>query len=261
VARQLQARVDELETQDRRRRLRDATNDLDGSDEDDDPHHGRKRRRVGEGSDSDDTNRSHAENGQDRHKEVVKLMARKFALTSNLWLIQSDLFFFGKEYDEDFEEECRFENKEMKVQGQFQDMYKLMPEEVREFIGQPWFRKAVCCLNLNIIFEAHYNMQFVRALKQQLSNTSSRLRNDAPLHIFGPKIYEMMQSSAQRKEEFADLIGYKKAESGDGGYYSTYHVPILHENLSSRWDHRSAFRNAFLIKVSSIYIRLVLTCS
>ncbi|KAK7458054.1 hypothetical protein VKT23_009960 [Stygiomarasmius scandens] len=139
--------------------------------------------------------------------EEIKRAARKYVIMHRLWLTDNSLLFFQREFDPDFAETNRFESNESKVQGEFHDLRALIPEKLHGEIKKKWFRN-----------------KFLEAMKEQRSNTSTRVRNQAPEQIFGSSAAEQMDDSSSRKNMFKDDIGYQEARDGKGPYYATFHL-------------------------------------
>jgi hypothetical protein len=87
---------------------------------------------------------------------AVHLHARKFVILCGLWLAlggKSAKAFFNTALDNEYSPKLRFAanddaNKEQPCQAQLRELHNIMEPELRAYITQCWFSKAVPCSSL-----------------------------------------------------------------------------------------------------------------
>ncbi|KAF8994668.1 hypothetical protein BDQ17DRAFT_1251509, partial [Cyathus striatus] len=166
---------------------------------------------------------------QDIRTQVVNA-GRKYVILCGLWL-RLGAGTFQVVYNPETTDYERFENAQNKIQGQIR--------EIREILGPGLaadMSSDMCIANA-----------FVKGMKSQCSNTSSRLRRQCAA-LFDIESESDLLDADLRREKFKERIGW--VDSGHGrGSYSSVDVEILHKDYKGVFDYDTIFRNPILMWV------------
>lgn len=166
----------------------------------------------------------------------IKGIGRQFALRYSLWLLDGKRTFKTKP-DPNFDPTERFDSIENQIQGQLHDIMECTPSKYHSQLSETWFGKEVSML-VHWLGKTTDLVKFTDGLSSQLSHTSTRLRGEATVAIFG-ELAKTMQSSDTRKAN-KKCLGYSEDENGCGRW-STLNIPILHGTYTGEYDPRQIF--------------------
>lgn len=165
---------------------------------------------------------------------------------------------FDREYDHDWDPLTRFDSDETVAQGHTQDLFDWVPKALHVHFPKKAFRAQVSHVSsiIVLIYLTHYT-KFLVGLNEMRSNAVARARGRCGMSIFGGVAAEDLQTSDLRREQFRQLIGWKRNVMVHGtrraeGYASM--APILYADHQDGLLLKNAFRGSALIRVSHMLL-------